>query len=240
MKKIFEYRNKNMNREHVFSIISFIVAVFMVGAFVSCDGNILGKGLDEVQEREKVPALEYVDISFSTILPVLKGEVGDSSEVNTSIDELSRKLVPSTSPYSNMIYRLTGIADNSGKEELLGHWGSLQLLLSDTQTLHTGNWTFILTAYAQWSTEEGADNSNYAVLQDSKIVTLTENVTLEFTLKEIEACAVSGSFEYTVRYPASQKWSVALSLKSAVASFLNTFGNEAAPVIWPNAHEYHR
>lgn len=185
----------NYKRQFFSSAIMGMILFLGVSNIISCNGNLLYKPTEE--NTTTIP--EYVNISFSTDLP-----------------SFDRKAVPNADAYSNMVYRLTGIDEQSDNEQVLGLWGSLRQLQNASIKVHTGPWTFMLTTYTHWDSEASIENNlRYKVLQGTIEITLQQATTLQFTLKEIEDCQVNGSFNYILNYSSSENWSVSAKVLKA-------------------------
>ena len=209
MKKIFEYRNNNMSkRKSIISRITFVSVLFLAAVLISCNAGLSEK--PDVNESDSKVS-EYVQIGFKLSVPEFE----------------TRKAIPNSSSYSNMVYVLTGISDGA-QEETLGTWGSLTQLRNATLTIHTGSWKFTLTSYLNtsssyydydygYSSSSVGYDSEKPVLQDTIELILTQSSTISFTLKEVENCKVNGSFEYTVNYndSRSENWSLSAKLLNA-------------------------
>jgi hypothetical protein len=211
------YENSRNKVYHFIAAFTLCLAIlFGAAGFVSCNAGFSEKPDDKETNNTDLEVIipEYVDIDFSLAVP--------DFEQKKSIVQNARKAIPSNNTYSSMIYVLTGVSGDSEVEEKLGTWGSVSQLRNASLRIHTGEWRFTLTAYAR-SSYNGYDdyygssssssteyNPDYAVLQDSIELTLTQDSTLAFTLKEIEDCNVKGSFKYTINYDnaRSEKWSI--------------------------------
>lgn len=190
--------------------IALAVVLFAV---TGCTDDFEIQGTSE-QNKTDIP--EYVDINFSLVLPEFAEAQTQKSVMN------SRKAIPDSNAYENMTYVLTGVAGESTAEEKIASWSSLSQLRNANVRLHTGEWKFTLTVYAQWNSSSSDEaNAQYVVLRDTKEVTLTQGATLSFTLREIENCNVKGSLRFTVNYSSSTGWSVNASLLNA-ADFSET------------------
>lgn len=211
------YENSRNKVYHFIAAFTLSFAIlFGAAGFVSCNAGFSEKPDDKETNNNDLEVIipEYVDIDFSLAVP--------DFEQKKSIVQNARKAIPSNNTYSSMIYVLTGVSGDSEVEEKLGTWGSVSQLRNASLRIHTGEWRFTLTAYAR-SSYNGYDdyygssssssteyNPDYAVLKDSIELTLTQDSTLAFTLKEIEDCNVKGSFKYTINYDnaRSEKWSI--------------------------------
>ncbi len=190
--------------------IALAVVLFAV---TGCTDDFEIQGTSE-QNKTDIP--EYVNINFSLVLPEFAEAQTQKSVMN------SRKAIPDSNAYENMTYVLTGVAGESTAEEKIASWSSLSQLRNANVRLHTGEWKFTLTVYAQWNSSSSDEaNAQYVVLRDTKEVTLTQGATLSFTLREIENCNVKGSLRFTVNYSSSTGWSVNASLLNA-ADFSET------------------